>query len=85
MTQGRVNESSLTLDPRIVSPSSVARTGKKDNQSSAFCRRKEGGNANGGSAPKKGLMGVCLPIFCIMDAHTYEPSFVRPFEGLWRG
>lgn len=36
-----------------MSPSSVARVGKKGSQSLVFCRRKEGGNANGADAPKK--------------------------------
>lgn len=84
MTQGRANESSLTLDPRTVSPSSVARIGKKDSKSLLSCRRKEGGNANGANAQKKDRW-VRFPIICIMDAHAYELSFVRPFEGLWRG
>lgn len=50
----------------------------------AFCRRKEGGNAHGARASKKGLMGVWLLLFDIVDVYTYEPSFVRFFEGLWQ-
>ena len=82
MAQGRAKESSLTLDSRTVSPSSVAKQTARI-WSSAGGRRE--------AMPvdtvlqKKGLMHVSLPVFCIMDAHTCEPFFVRPPEGLWRG